>query len=157
MRTRRPASTFWPIPFEAIARHPRTPTLTPTQFGMLSLVGIHFCETRCAPLPLNTETRMAIIARSHLKTWRNHKKPILAILEAALPPIQAYYAKRDAAHAGLSNAAHSGNSTRRLNALKNSLSPPAPTPTPHRDYSLPQPTPPPTSDPAPRLWTDRAA
>ena len=156
-KIRKPASTFWPIPWEAIHTHPRSATLTPTGYGILARIVAHYCATRCAPLPLDTDTRMAIIAHSHLKTWREWKSPILSILETAIPPIQAYYAKRDGGLLGMSRGAAHGLAARRLSLLANTPSPTVTPSTPRIDHSLPRPPVSPTDDPASRLWTDKAA
>jgi len=108
---------LYPMPVHTVLNHPGFVVLPAAGRGMLFSLLSTYWRGGCRWYP-PTDLGMSQWAQAHLRTWKLHKREILEIFHAARPELDGYHAKREGGRLGLVNAAHSANSARRLEALR---------------------------------------
>lgn len=151
--TKKRKRPMWPMPIEAIVRHPEFLTLTDVGAGMIFKLASHYWLTACAPLP-EADYDLRNICRSHPQSWRRLKPAVTRIFNAARPELDAYWRARTNKTTTLSLAAQKGQSKRRLSVLLDQAAPLEPV------LSIPNKSDRPSVHPTPRqaprrIMTDR--
>ena len=109
--------SLYPLPVQTVFNHPGYVNLPAAGRGMLLSLLENYWRGGCRWFP-SDGLQQSQLARAHLRSWSLHKTAILEIFAAARPELDAYHARREAAHKGLVNAQAAATSTQRLNALR---------------------------------------
>ncbi len=118
-RPRRHPALF-PMPVEGLFSHPDYVNLPVAGRGMLLSLCEHYWRGGCRWFPADDDQLFAI-ARAHRPTWRRWRGRIVSIFDAIRPEFDAYHRKRTGNRAGLIAAGQTGNATRRLKAMHESI------------------------------------
>ena len=110
-----PSSTRFPMPVDALTRHPEALSFGPAPFGMLSRLLLHYWATDCRPLP-EADYMLRSIARAHPPTWRRHREAIVRVFSDLAPDLARHHGARQSRRENLRIATDRSVAARRYKA-----------------------------------------